>query len=450
MATEATRNAINRDELLRRMKEEVGWGVQLLSKEEEARLGAMGIASSVAFLDGICMDMGGGSVQLTWVRKKTDGSIDMGPSVSFPYGAAALMSRLQKMSNSEDSWPLLSEMAGNIQTVFEEDLQIPKAQWQAAERSGGFNLYLSGGGFRGWGHILMSSENVQPYPIPIINGYSVLRSQFFTPMESQPINLTNSRLSARRISQVPAVEALVKAIKQTRLPVLRVTFAQGGVREGLLYSTLSSSIRAQHPLITSTLQYTPHSRTKLTALLRKSLPCPLGPELLEATVNLLYVHGSLAKDIRAAAALRCTTTGVLAGTHGLSHDDRRLLALILCERWGADISDNDVAFLQSLQSLSGPMAWWAKFVGRLAKGVADIFPAGVVRHNEEMIGVEAGFPPGKDASSADSCVIKIALLREDITHIVDAWAKDLEKLGKRKNWVHGGIKVNVEVNKPAA
>ena len=58
VATEATRNALNRDDLLREIKARTGWDVKLLAKEEEGRLGAMGIASSAAHVEGICIDVG--------------------------------------------------------------------------------------------------------------------------------------------------------------------------------------------------------------------------------------------------------------------------------------------------------------------------------------------------------------------------------------------------------
>ena len=446
VATEATRNAINRDDLLRQIREQTGWGVELLAKEEEGKYGTLGIASSVAHLDGICVDMGGGSVQLTWVTKKADGLIDMGPSVSFPYGAAALMSRLSKVNNSEAE-SVHREISSKIQHALEEDLHISPNHWEEAKRKAGFNLYLSGGGFRGWGYILMSQESVQPYPIPIINGYSVSESHFYSALDSNPTKSSNFRISSRRASQIPAVQAVIKAIRETQLPISRVTFAQGGVREGLLYSGLPDSIRTQNPLVTSTTQHAPQSAAELTKLLRDAVPFALESEFSQATTNLLYLHGPLPKDNRVAAALRCTTTGALAGVHGLSHRDRCLLALILCERWGGQVSASDTPFLDSLEALGGPLNWWMRFIGRTAKGIADLFPAGVVRSNEKTVSVQSGFPPGKDESSADRCWVKITVLSEDFTHGAMAWATDLEKIGKKKNWMsgRGGLKVDVEV-----
>ena len=41
------------------IKEATGWEVDLLSKEDEGRIGAMGVASSFDSVDGLVMDLGG-------------------------------------------------------------------------------------------------------------------------------------------------------------------------------------------------------------------------------------------------------------------------------------------------------------------------------------------------------------------------------------------------------
>lgn len=444
VATEATRNAINRDDLLGRIKNKTGWKVDLLTKEEEGRLGAMGIASSIGHIKGICMDMGGGSVQMTWVVKKPNGDVDMSAvgSVSFPYGAAALMSTLSEVSVQKEAF-LREEIASKFQRGL-EDIQIPPDLKNEALQNDGFTLYLSGGGFRGRGYVLMSTEDIQPYPIPIINCYSVDAPRFLSNLEESPASASAFRVSSRRASQVPAVLLIIKALAQTGIPISKVVFTQGGVREGLLFSNLPPSIRAQSPLIASTLPYAPRSAASLTSLLRDAVPSFIGPDLLTSTINLLYFHGSMPKDIRAAAALRSTTTGVLAGAHGLSHEDRGLLGLILCERWGADLSGADIPLYDGLQVLAGQLSWWTKYVGRVAEGIANLFPAGVVRDNEETVVVESGL------SSMQHCWLKITVVRQDVVGTVKEWAQDLTKLGKKKHRGKqgSGAKLDVEVRTP--
>ena len=444
VATEATRNAINREGLLDQVKGRTGWTVELLTKEEEGRLGAMGIASSIGHISGLCMDMGGGSVQMTWVVKKLNGDVDLSPvgSVSFPYGAAALMSTLSEV-NVQKETSLRDEIASKLQRGL-EDIRIPQTLRDEALRNGGYTLYLSGGGFRGRGYILMSTEEVQPYPIPIINCYSVGAPRFFSNLEDSPAIASAFRVSSRRASQVPAVQLVIQALAQVDIPISEVIFTQGGVREGLLYSGLDPCIRAQSPLVVSTLPYAPRSAASLTALLRNAIPDSVESELLTSTVNLLYFHSSLPKDTRAAAALRSTTTGVLAGAHGLSHRDRTLLALILCERWGADLSEADTGLHDSLLKMAGHLHWWTKYVGRVAEGCADLFPAGVVREDEQNLLVESGVLSIKDIQH---CWLKITVLRQDFIETVMEWAVQLRKLGKKKHWGKEGfgMKVDVEV-----
>ena len=444
IATEATRNAINREDMLGQIEERTRWKVELLTKEEEGRLGAMGIASSIGHIDGICMDMGGGSVQMTWIVKKPNGNVDMSPvgSVSFPYGAAALTSTLSEVGVQEKA-----SLQDEITSTFErglEEIQIPLGLRDEAIKKGGYTLYLSGGGFRGRGYVLMSNEDIQPYPIPVINCYSVSGPHFFSNLEESRASASIFRVSPRRASQAPAVLLVLKALTRAKIPITKVVFTQGGVREGLLYSGLPPSIRAQSPLIASTLPHAPISAASLTSLLRDAVPDLIETELLTSTINMLYVHGSMSKDICAAAALRSTTTGVLAGTHGLSHQDRGTLALILCERWGADLSEADIPLYESLQTLTGHLTWWTKYVGRVAEGIANVFPAGVVRDNEQAIAIESGVSSVLDIQR---CWLKFTVLRQDLFGIVKEWAEDLRKLGKKKHWGKQGLgmKVDVEV-----
>ena len=59
LATEATRNAENSEDYRRQIKSATGWEVDLLPKEAEGKIGAMGVASSFATVEGLVMDLGG-------------------------------------------------------------------------------------------------------------------------------------------------------------------------------------------------------------------------------------------------------------------------------------------------------------------------------------------------------------------------------------------------------
>ena len=460
VATEATREAVNSADFICQIKEGTGWPVEMLAKEEEGRIGAMGVASSFPSLKGLVMDLGGGSVQLTWmVTESGEVQISSKGAVSLPYGAAALTRRLDEIyvhgKGTESAFK--SEMIANFKKALGE-LEIPPLLSKAASKAGGFTLYLSGGGFRGWGYILMSSGVIQPYPIPIINGFSVPKAAFTATDHVQSLgNSSTFRISSRRASQVPAVSFLINSLISALPSICHIYFAQGGLREGLLFSALPPQIRSQHPLVTATLPYAPPSAPALLSLLKAGIPSSNnGPQLyvtedtafFTSLIHLLSYHASLPKDTRAPAALRSTTTGVLASTHGLLHGSRAVLALALCERWGGELPPSDVDFLSKIQETVGmERSWWAKFVGRLAAIVGEIYPAGIIREGEERVRFRCGW--GSSDKGKPIIQMGVGLRGEGDSGARPAWVDALEKVGKKKNWIGGkegwGLKVDVQI-----
>jgi exopolyphosphatase / guanosine-5'-triphosphate,3'-diphosphate pyrophosphatase len=84
VATSAIRDAANRDEFLRR----AALDVQVLSTEEEAYYGYLATVNSTTLSDGVALDIGGGSMQLTRVQGRRP--VDMR---SWPLGAVRMTER---------------------------------------------------------------------------------------------------------------------------------------------------------------------------------------------------------------------------------------------------------------------------------------------------------------------------------------------------------------------
>ncbi|KAL1954228.1 hypothetical protein VTO42DRAFT_1508 [Malbranchea cinnamomea] len=474
LATEATRLAPNSAEFRTRIKSATGWDVQMLSKEDEGRIGAFGVASSLADVEGLVMDLGGGSAQITWMVS-ADGEVQTSPrgALSFPYGAAALTRRLEeaRKMGKKAVRALEREMLENLQRAYRE-LEIPDAVLSRAKNKGGLDLYLSGGGFRGWGYLLMSQSRVNPYPIPIINGFCADKADFQdTTSIANIVATTDSkeifRISERRASQVPAVAFLINVLTQAIPCINTIHFCQGGVREGYLFQSLPRPIRSQHPLIVATSPHRTPSSMQLASLLASSLPLssetppsephrptiptPFANSFFIALSNMLYAHAPCPKDIRPAAALHSTTTGALASTHGLSHHHRALLALTLYARWSGDLAPPDAAHLMRMQQLvSMEEAWWCRYLGRVASLVGDVYPAGVVREGEERIEFEASWvqtlgKKGKKKKWVLALTIRVArggIQGGDGEIGAMGWfdaiqepGKRIEKVGKKKNWI---------------
>jgi exopolyphosphatase / guanosine-5'-triphosphate,3'-diphosphate pyrophosphatase len=70
VATSAIRDADNGADLLALAQERTGLSVSVLSAEEEARLGYVAAVNSTTLTDGVVLDLGGGSLQLTQVAAR--------------------------------------------------------------------------------------------------------------------------------------------------------------------------------------------------------------------------------------------------------------------------------------------------------------------------------------------------------------------------------------------
>ncbi|RPA95878.1 Ppx-GppA-domain-containing protein [Choiromyces venosus 120613-1] len=441
VATEATREAQNSAEFRGMIADATGWAVELLSKSEEARIGAEGVASSIGSVTGLVMDLGGGSTQISWMRSEK-GICNMAEKpVSMPYGAAALTKRIETAIDGKAIGLLRDEMKGRIAEAF-VSLQIPKDLQLDAEAEGGFTMYLSGGGFRGFGYLLLDKHDIKPYPIPIINGFkapgnafSSLADLHLDPELSDRLD-EKFQISGRRARQIPAVAFLINTLIETLPKIKTVVFCQGGVREGALFEKLPPEIRAQDPLLVATLPYAPKSTNLISLLLNyalpRSAPYILRSETALALSNLLTYHSNIPKESRASCGLHSTSTGILASAHGLTHETRALLALSLCERWGGEVSDSNLK--TRLEDLVGPeLAYWARYLGAIARVVGSVYPTGVIR--EEKLRFFATDVIGGAVVGGGAIVLKVAIRDGDPSTaaiMVIEGIKDLAKIGKKK------------------
>ncbi|KAI7605966.1 retrograde regulation protein 2, partial [Hortaea werneckii] len=460
LATEATRTAPNSAEFRQRIKERTGWDVTMLSKEEEGQTGAMGVASSLPNVTGIVMDLGGGSTQLSWLfRQEGSGEIVMpaNGAVSMPYGAAAMSQRLQEAEKTGTVQELRKEVQSAVTEAYQH-LDVPGNLQESAERLGGFTLYLSGGGFRGWGYLLMNQHRVSPYPVPVINGFKASRKEFLGTDHVRQAAATALkededdvfRISERRAGQVPAVAFLVDALAEALPQIKEVRFCQGGVREGHLFSLMLGEIAHQHPLVVATEQFdSTKSSPAVTDLLTAAFPpgstsgaiddykSVFHTEMLEAFANLIYYFSSHPKDLQATSALRSTTSGVLASAHGIPHEDRTLLALLLCNRWGGDVPPSDRQFKHSLEQLidSPWTLWWINYVAAVTQLTASVFPAGINQRNKDRMSLSAKWESHKKQQSLLS--LRIDMDSASTAEAVEKETNAIEKVGKKKRWIGG-------------
>ncbi|KAK6334581.1 hypothetical protein TWF718_010038 [Orbilia javanica] len=481
VATEATRAALNSAEFLKAVKDATGLEIELLPKHEEGEIGALGIASGFWGMEGLAMDLGGGSTQITWMVSQ-GGNIRISPrgSFSFPYGAAALtktLHDLRKAKSKEKGEEAVKEfrrkMIENFRSAY-DNLQIPETLIEKAQREGGFNIYLSGGGFRGWGYLLLylNQTHGKHYPISIINGYTAGREEFENTETLKSIAHAAKnvfRVSDRRRAQVPAVAFLVNVLAEA-IPhgIKEAHFCQGGVREGYLFKQLPPSIRSQSPLEVTTKNFAPESCDQIQALIKFAIPDPsnnqtrkfpenFGEHVINSFANVIYVHMFMSKETASTTALYSTSVGLMSSAHGVSHRDRARLALMLESRYRGELPPRELEFRDSLRKLVTPEeVWWAGYLGRIGYLVTRLYPAGTIDEAKPRVvfSAEWSWSLGRNKNKQgleltisvqkkkdDPAKIKQAL--EDNVHII-------ETVGKRKNWIGDehepwGMKVKVHV-----
>lgn len=478
IATEATRTAINSDAFTGAILKKTGIPVEMLRKEDEGIIGAWGIASSFSDVEGLALDLGGGSMQITWIVSHA-GNIRISPagSVSFPYGAAALTQKLADITRGKSESDakkareeFRKEMATNFREAFEK-LQIPEEMSKRAQEQGGFPLYLSGGGFRGWGYLLLYLHQTrgQGYPISIINGYTAPKKDFENTKALEEVARTADeifRVSDRRRKQVPSVAFLVNVLAESVPHGIREAhFCQGGVREGVLFREMLPVVRQHDPLEVATARYAPKSAQAIASLLLATLPRPalgrsvpasINVHLVQSFANALYVHAMMAKELSSSAALYSTSTGILASTHGIPHSHRALLALLLQERYGGELPPRDVGFKSHLQEILTPEeVWWTRYLGKVGFVLGQLYLTGTIDSSKPRIIPSASWVKGlgkKGKKEGLSLKIAIQKVSYDPTHLKEELERDaqkVEKVGKRKKWIGGrdgwGVKVLVSV-----
>jgi retrograde regulation protein 2 len=399
IATEATRTAPNSEEFQARIKAATGWSVELLSKAQEANIGALGVMASYHTVQGLFMDLGGGSVQLNYIiRGPGDGQGQSSPNAqSWPYGAAALSKRLNACGSDKTArQEIFEEMVQAFKHGL-ETINVAPAVREHNERVGGYRMYLSGGGFRALGYLLMArkmkkSKDGSRYPIPIINGYMASGKELakvvheYRHLAPEEVH-TCFRVSKRRAKLIPACATLMAAVMEV-IPIKDVLFSEGGVRQGGCFGMLPPAIQNKDPAYETVQNFVRNfgggqpalhesDLNTLTSFVSSALPpdfancCLLPPittsdagaaahaadvsdkdveglpvfieslpRLIPLLVLVMNCYNQLPKEARSTAAWQLFLPGgALANCYGLTHNDRAILATVLSERHEGDLAD---------------------------------------------------------------------------------------------------------------
>ncbi|KAF2963234.1 hypothetical protein GQX73_g10329 [Xylaria multiplex] len=394
-ATEAMRKASNAASMLSAIQSESGLGVHVLAPEVETLFGAMGARSGFSAVDGLFLDLGGGSVQMTYMNSAMrDYDFQAARTgKSLPFGAARLINILEN-DDTEVQTAALDELKAGMHGAFAKlQQEFPLLRdTQVEPDSDGIDIYLCGGGFRGYGSILMHHDPVHPYPIPAVGAYTVKGSFFKQTTTMRRANAEYEGkihgMSKRRRKQFPAIATVVDALISAVPRIRTVTFCSGGNREGSLFMKLPLAIREASPLPLLHHGNIGNSVAldAVINLIQSSLPSSMNhsniPTILSLGLGPLFaseiwsrsgepseanasfqLHQSLERDPSAP---------------GFTHLARSVLGLTLCFRWGATLGPIDQQFFIGLRKIvcqvSPEAIFWAEYIGEIARLLSQLCP----------------------------------------------------------------------------
>lgn len=227
VATEAVRQAANRDDFIKRAYEATGIIIEVLTGKSEAYYDYLGVINSTILTEGLIMDMGGASTELIYFADR-----QLKKCVSLPFGSLNLTQRFQLWGRIQPE----AEKALNIYL----DKQLNKVKW--LNKATPSSLVGVGGSMRNLGKIHRRQTN---YPLDLTHCYTMNNQDVYriydlvkskTPGERQRIK----GLSPERADIIAgACAAIVKVLDYTKINQLMVSGS--GLREGLLYSYLTDS-----------------------------------------------------------------------------------------------------------------------------------------------------------------------------------------------------------------
>ncbi|KAI1817878.1 Ppx/GppA phosphatase family-domain-containing protein [Poronia punctata] len=452
-ATEAARKASNAAAMLEAIKNQSGLGVHILAPEVETLLGAMGARSGFSKVKGLFLDLGGGSVQMTFVDSDSpDYAIQAAQTgKSLPFGAARLTHDLEK-GDAETLAASMDELQSGMHHAFARlEQQFPLLrETQSTPDGPGVDIYLCGGGFRGYGSILMHEDAAQPYPIPAIGAYTVEGSFFKQTAAMRKVNAEYEGkifgMSKRRRKQFPAIATVVEALIRAVPRIRTVTFCSGGNREGALLLKLPLNIREACPLslLHPGKEVEPVAVNAIITTIQSALPSNMDQSNIPTVFTLglgplfaseIWTRTGEPSEANASFHLHQTLTRDPSAP-GFTHLSRAVLGLTLCFRWGATLGPIDQELFNSLKCIvaqANPEAlFWAHYIGAVARMLSKICPHAPKSESqlEEIVSYGAEYRSSKHKTALQLTVSLSPAMYKTLGHenIVDSF----QDVGKRK------------------
>jgi exopolyphosphatase/guanosine-5'-triphosphate,3'-diphosphate pyrophosphatase len=254
VATEACRRAKNAKDFIRQVKREVGLQLEIIPPQEEARLAVISCAPLVAVATEqlLVVDIGGGSTELVWIDLskvppkgraraimqmqagfKSDSGAIVVDWISVPLGVATLKDQFQDVEDDGARFALMS-------WFFEENLASFSPYYAQAARSG-FQIIGTSGTVT---TVAASFLGLRRYDRAKVDGLLMTSAQIDLVIRDYlalgPDGRKNDpRIGRDRHTLIMSGASILQALMRI-WPTDRLSVADRGLREGLLYAQMSA------------------------------------------------------------------------------------------------------------------------------------------------------------------------------------------------------------------
>ncbi|CAH1222536.1 Exopolyphosphatase [Paenibacillus plantiphilus] len=223
VATAAIRNATNRQQILERVEAESGLSIELLSGQEEAGFGFLGMINSMDIDSGFLIDIGGGSTEVSLFMNRK-----LIQSVSFPFGCVSITRQFAQRGMLEN---------GGLQAL-EQMIHLAAASEQWLKNSPGLPLVGVGGTVRSLAKIHQASIK---YSFDSFHNYPISRAavdELFEELRSQTLDKRRkvAGLSKDRLDIIVPGMAILRTFS-TILRASNYLICGSGLRDGLFFAT---------------------------------------------------------------------------------------------------------------------------------------------------------------------------------------------------------------------
>ncbi|MDT3424722.1 exopolyphosphatase/guanosine-5'-triphosphate,3'-diphosphate pyrophosphatase [Paenibacillus forsythiae] len=266
-ATAAIRNAANSEEITSFLSDAAEMPIEIISGQQEAYFGFLGVINAFDVEDGFVIDIGGGSTEITLFQNRS-----YRHSISFPFGAV----NTNVMFGQGGNWS--GEQVRRLEAFVREHLA--DCDWLRAGK--GLPLYGLGGTLRTLGKMDQKGRN---YSLPNSHGYTISTETIKRFMETLPAMSYDKRknidgLSKSRADIIVSGLIIFHTVYQY-IGAGQAVISGEGLREGMLHDLLEP----EHPVRASALEYSLGTLRRLNG---------------EASADFLYDVHKIAQSLYAA------------------------------------------------------------------------------------------------------------------------------------------------------